>query len=79
MGASNNKSPSSLDNYKDVSIYTQYVGVPLTVNYKLIDKRFAISIGGGVSTDFFMQYGSKKAKGEGFEAETMNKNRIWSI
>jgi hypothetical protein len=69
--ATNNlSSPSNIDNYKDVNIYTQYVGVPLTINYKLIDKRIGISIGGGVSTDFFLQYGSKKQ--DGLEAEKIS-------
>jgi hypothetical protein len=69
--ASNNlSSPTSIDGYKNVSIFTQYVGVPLTVNYKLLDKKIDISIGGGVSTDFFIQYGSKKE--DGLEAEKIS-------
>jgi hypothetical protein len=68
------KTSSSIDDYKDVNIYTQYVGIPLTVNYKLIDKRLDISMGGGLSTDIFIQYGSKKDNGAGFESETIKRS-----
>lgn len=59
------------ENYKSAEIYTQYIGIPLTLSYKLIDKKVNVLVGGGVSTDFFIEYGSKKNESDGFGRETV--------
>lgn len=61
-------------NYKSAEIYTQYIGIPLTLSYKLIDKKVNVLVGGGVSTDFFVEYGSKKNESDGFGKETVKSN-----
>ncbi|HYG37957.1 MAG TPA: hypothetical protein VD908_05030 [Cytophagales bacterium] len=66
--------PTNQSDLRTARIYTQYVGVPITINYKLIDKKVNVFIGGGISTDFFLEYGSKENASDGFEQETVKSN-----
>lgn len=66
--------PTNQSDLRTARIYTQYVGVPITINYKLIDKKINVFIGGGISTDFFLEYGSKENASDGFEQETVKSN-----